>query len=93
MLSYTLDAKIFVAKIPIAKIPIAKISVEKGLTLRFPAKKIVAKISVAEPVYHFLIIIWSYPGTHYIENSRNIEMGKIVCVVELKSGYNGVITY
>ena len=53
----TLGAKISVAKNHIAKIPIAKISVKKGLTLRFPAKKIVAKISVAEPVYHFLIII------------------------------------
>ena len=92
MLRNTLGAKNFVAKNHILKIPIAKISVKKGLTLRFPAKTIIAKISVAKPVYQFLFI-WSYLDTDHIENSINSEIGKIVCVVELKNGYHGVITY
>ncbi len=50
---YTIQ-KISIAKNTIAKIPIAKISVKTGLTLRFPAKINVAKISVTMPIYDFL---------------------------------------
>ena len=84
MTGTTLDAKI-----PIAKIPIAKIAVEKGLTLRFPAKKKSRKFQSPSQLINF----WDdfiFPDTYYITNSRNVE---IACVVELKNGFSWVITY
>ena len=85
----TLGAKNSIAKNHIAKNPIAKISVKMDLTLRFPAKIIIAKISVTKPIYHFWVDLILSRYLSYKKNFRNTE---IICVVEFKNGYHGVST-